>query len=180
MITINFASRNYRLTSLIHRILLGGSALLCLTLIGMLWSAASARAELVSLNKKLKVREAAVEKVKPALLEREKLKKDLAATSGLLEARKLSWTRLLSSIEAVIPTGAALKKLEFNPANNTLLLEGAALTPEALRNLVIGMEKSACFKDPFLKNQSIEKGHISFNVVAIYRENPGAALAQGK
>jgi hypothetical protein len=106
--------------------------------------------------------------------------KNLSAASGLHEARKLSWTRLLTSIETIFPTGVALKKLEFNPKDNMLLLEGAALSPEALRNLVIGMEKSTSFKDLFLKNQSIEKGHISFNVVAIYRENPGAALAQGK
>jgi len=146
----------------------------------MAWTAVSMHKDIISLNKKLKVLEASVEKVRPALLERERLVKDLAATSSLLEARKLSWTRLLTSIETIIPAEAALNKLEFNPKDNMLMLEGAALAPEALRNLVIGMEKSTSFKDPFLKSQSIEKGHIAFNVVAVYRDNPGNAPVQGK
>jgi len=117
---------------------------------------------------------------RPALLEREQLVKDLTAMSGLMETRKISWTRLLTSIEAVVPVGVALKHVEFNPKDSTLTLNGMARTPESLRNLVVSMERAAPFKDPSLKHQSLEKGSISFNVVAIYREDKSPVVAQGK
>jgi Tfp pilus assembly protein PilN len=120
------------------------------------------------------------EQTRPALLERERIVKDLTAMSGLLEARKISWTRLLTSVEAVVPVGVALKHVDFEVKDSTLTLNGVARSPESLRNLVVAMEKSASFKDPFLKHQSLEKGNISFNVVAVYREDKGPAVAQGK
>jgi hypothetical protein len=43
----------------------------------------------------------------------------------------------------------------------------------------VGLERSASFKDPFLKHQSLEKGSISFNVVAVYHDNRNAAVAKG-
>jgi len=70
--------------------------------------------------------------------------------------------------------------VELNPKDFTLTLNGMARSPESLRNLVVAMEKSASFKDPFLKHQSVEKGSISFNVVAVYREDKSRAVARGK
>jgi Tfp pilus assembly protein PilN len=100
--------------------------------------------------------------------------------SGLMEARKISWTRLLTSVETVVPVGVALKQVEFNAKDSTVSLSGMARSPESLRNLVVAMEKSVSLKDPFLKHQSLEKGSISFNVVAFYREDKNRAVAQGK
>jgi Tfp pilus assembly protein PilN len=180
MITINFASRNYRLIGQFRSGLITGSILLVAITAGMLWTAVSLRDNLSSLDRKLQELKAADEKVRPALLERERLVKDLTAMSGLMESRKISWTRLLTSIEAVVPVGVALKKVEFNPKDSTLTLEGVARSPESLRNLVVAMEKSPSFKDPFLKHQSLEKGNITFNVVTVYREDKNRVVAQGK
>lgn len=180
MITINFASRNYRLIARIRSGLIAGSIFLIAITAGMLWITASLRANINFMDRKLQELNAADERARPALLERERLVKDLSAMSGLMEARKISWTRLLTSVETVVPVGVALKQVEFNPKDSTLTLSGMARSPESLRNLVVAMEKSASLKDPFLKHQSLEKGNISFNVVAVYREDKSRAVAQGK
>jgi Tfp pilus assembly protein PilN len=180
MITINFASRNYRLIARIRSGLIAGSVFLIAITAGMLWTTASLRANVISMDRNLQELTAADQQAGPALLERERLVKDLTAMSGLMEARKISWTRLLSNIEAVVPVGVALKHVEFSPKDSTLTLSGTARSPESLRNLVVAMEQSASFKAPFLKHQSLEKGNISFNVVAVYREDKSSAVAQGK
>jgi Tfp pilus assembly protein PilN len=180
MISINFASRNYRLIERIRIILLAGTVLLCMTLAGMIWTAVSLRADVSSKDKKLRELEASLEQARPVLAEREQLVKDLTAMSGLMESKKFSCTRFLTNIEAVVPKGVALKKVAFNPHDHSLTLEGMAHSPESLRNLVERLEKSSSFKDPFLKHQSIDKGSISFNVVAVYREDASPAVAQAK
>lgn len=180
MISINFASRNYRLLARIRFGVIAGCILLIVMLAGMIWTAASLRATISSLDRKLQELKAADEKIQTARLERERLVKDLTAMSGLIESRKISWTRLLSSIEAVVPVGVALKHVDFDSKVSMLTLDGMARSPESLQNLVVAMEKSLAFKDPFLKHQSLEKGSISFNVVAVYREDGVRAVAQGK
>jgi Tfp pilus assembly protein PilN len=180
MIPVNFASRDYRLIERIHLVLLAAVVILCVTLAGMIWTAVSLRKDISVMDVKLKEIEATGANVLPALREREQLVKDLSLMSGLMDSRKFSWTRLLTRIEAVVPIGMALKRVEFNPADHTLTLAGTTQSPEALRNLVVGLEKSSSFKDPFLKHQSIEKGINSFDVVAVYREDTGPAVAQGK
>lgn len=169
MISINFASRDYRLIERIYSGLIATGVLFCVIMVGLIWTAVSLRVNISAMDVKLKQRAAAEEHARPLLLERELLVKDLSSMSGLLESRKFSWMRLLTSIETVVPVGVALHKVEFNPKDHTLTLEGAAQSPEALRNLVVGLEKSAAFREPFLKHQSLEKGNNSFNVVAVYR-----------
>jgi Tfp pilus assembly protein PilN len=180
MIAIDFASRDYRLIERFRSILLAMTVILCMTLTGMIWTAVSLRADVSSMDKKLKELEASLEQARPILTEREQLVKDLAAMSGLMESKKFSWTRLLTNIEAVVPKGVALKKVAFNPKDHSLTLEGMAHSPESLHNLVEWLEKSSSFRDPFLKSQSIDKGSISFNVVAVYREAASPAVAQAK
>jgi hypothetical protein len=105
MITINFASRNYRLIWRLRSGLIAASILLAAITTGMLWTAVSLRAELSSLDQRLQGLKAADEQVRPVLLERESLVKDLTAMSGLMESRKISWTRFLTSIEVGEPVG---------------------------------------------------------------------------
>jgi Tfp pilus assembly protein PilN len=180
MITINFASSNYRLIGLIRAGLTAGSILLVALTVALLWTAVSLRANISLLDRKLQDLKTADEQVRPALLERERLVKYLTAMSGLMESRKVSWTRFLTSIEAVVPVGVALKQVKFDSKDSTLTLDGIARSPESLRNLVVAMEKYSSFKDSFLKHQSMEKGNISFNVVAVYREDKSRPMAQGK
>jgi len=179
LIAINFATRNYRISALITNVLLIGSVILSLTTIAMLWTSFSVRHDGEIIEKKLLDAEAADAEVKPVLAERAQLAKDLNAMSGLLESRRFSWTKLLTSIEAAVPTGVAMKRIDFNPHDGTLSLEGVAQSPESLRNLIIGLEHSPSFKEPFLKHQSQEKGSISFNVVAIYYCNKNTSVARG-
>ncbi len=180
MITINFASRNYRLVGRIRIGLIAGSFLFAVMTAGMLWTTISLRADKAAMDRTLRGLEAAEEQARPLLVERDRLTKDLTAMSGLLESKKISWTRLLTSIEAVVPAGVALQHVEFSPKEVTLTLSGLAQSPESLRNLVVAMERAASFKNPFLKHQSLEKGSISFNVVAVYREDKSTSVAQGK
>jgi Tfp pilus assembly protein PilN len=180
MISINFASRNYRVTRRVAQALIAVSVMLAIGAAGLIWKAAALKADTAVMQQKLKEMEAADEQVKPLLIEREQLVKDLGAMSGFMDAQRFSWTRLLSSIEAVVPVGVALKKVDFSPKDHALMLEGTAQSPESLRNLVVGLEKSSSFTDPFLKHQTLEKGSISFNVVAVYHEHKNAGVAQGK
>jgi len=180
MITINFASRNYRLIARVRLGLIAGSIFLVMVTAGMLWTAVCLRKNVSSMDLKLQELKAAHEQTRPELLERERIVKDLTAMSGLMEARKISWTQVLTSVEAVVPVGVALQHVELNPKDSTLTLNGMARSPESLRNLVVAMEKSASFKAPFLKHQSLEKGNISFNVVAVYRADKIGAVVQGK
>ncbi|HLE41840.1 MAG TPA: PilN domain-containing protein [Nitrospirota bacterium] len=180
MIAINLASRDYRIILRTYAGLLAGAVLLAVLMAIMLWAVISYRADISSMNSKLKTLAAAEERVRPVLLERERITGELSSMSALMDARRFSWTRLFTNIEAVFPTGAALERVELNSKERTLALEGRAQSPEALRNLMVGMEKSASFKDPFLKHQSVDKGHIFFNVVALYQEDKGAGVAQRK
>ena len=180
MITINFASRNFRLIELVTKGLIAGSVVLTLIAVLMLWTSVSLRRDISLMDRKLKEAEAADKQIKPVLAEREQLVKDLSAMSDLLETRRFSWTRFLTNIETIVPKGVAMKRVEFATHERTVSLEGAAQSPEALRNLIVGLERSALFKDPYLKHQSLEKGSISFNVVAVYHDNAGTAVAQGK
>ncbi len=179
MIAINFASRNYRLSAQITNGLFIGTVILALTASALLWTSITLRRDSVIMEKKLKEAEAADAEVKPVLAERARLVKDLSAMSGLLESRRFSWTKFLTSIEMAVPTGVAMKHIDFNSHDGTLSLEGVAQSPEALRNLIVGLERSASFKEPFLKHQSQERGSISFNVVAIYYGNKNAAAVRG-
>jgi Tfp pilus assembly protein PilN len=180
MIKINFASRDYRLIERIRSALIAGIIILAAITAGMLWTTLSLRANISFMDRKIQELEAADAQARPEILEREQLVKDLNAMSGLMESRKMSWTKLLTNIEAVVPVGVALKHVEFNPKDSTLTLNGMARSPESLRNLVVSMEKAAPFKSPSLKHQSLEKGSISFNVVAVYREDNSPVVAQGK
>ena len=180
MISINFAGRNYRLLGRMHTGLVVVNVLLVAAAAAILWTALSLHADITAMNKRLKELEAAEEKVRPLLIERDRIVKDLGAMSGFMESRRFSWTRLLTSIEKAFPVGVALDRVEYNPRERALTLDGTARSPESLRNLMVGLEKSAWFKDPYLKHQSIDKGSISFNVVAFYQEQKAAVVAQGK
>jgi Tfp pilus assembly protein PilN len=146
----------------------------------IVWSVLSLRADIAAMGKRVKEVGAAEEQVRPLLAERDRIIKDLTAMKGLLESRRFSWTQLLTSIEKIFPVGVALKKIDYNPRDRSLTLDGTAHSPESLRNLMVGLERSDLFRDPYLKHQSLEKGSISFNVVAFYKENKAAGMVQGK
>ncbi len=179
MISINFASKNYRAVAWITQALMAGSIVLAFGAAGMVWKAVFLHKDVSAMQQKMKVAEESDEKLKPVLLERAQIVKNLGAMSGLMDARKFSWTRFLTSIEAAVPLGVALKNVEFDPKERTLSIDGMAQSPESLRNLVVGFERSPSFTDPFLKHQSLDKGIISFNVVAVYREHKNNVMAQG-
>ncbi|MFA5074414.1 MAG: PilN domain-containing protein [Nitrospirota bacterium] len=176
MISINFATRNYRFITLLTQALGIGSVILLLAAGGIFLKTVVVRHDLGSMQEKMKKVEASYAAVASTLAERERLTKDLSAMSGLIDARKFSWTHLLTSIESVTPTGLAFKKIGFNPRDHGLVLEGIARSPESLRNLMVKMEKSPSFKDVYLKHQSLEKGSITFNVVAVYQAAAHAAV----
>ncbi len=177
MIPINFASRNFRRIAQFQGVLTAVSAALCITLIGMLWTTASLRRHISAMDGRLKGLEAADENIRMELRERDQLVKDLSRMSSLMEPMRFSWIGLLTSLETAVPLGVAFKQVSYNPQDRSLTLEGEARSPEALRNLVVNLEKSASFKNPILKHQSINKGINLFDVVVVYSENAGPAVA---
>jgi Tfp pilus assembly protein PilN len=180
MITINFASKNYRLIENIRTGLIAGSVVLSIIMAGMVWKTVSMRSSVSAMEGKLKEAAAADEQTAALLHERQQIVKDLNSMSGLMESKKFSWTRLLTSIETVVPRGVALTHVEFITKERTVLLDGVAQSPESLRSLLVGLEQSASFKSPFLKHQSLEKGNLLFNVITVYQEHNTAGVALSK
>jgi Tfp pilus assembly protein PilN len=182
--SIDFATRNYRLVSLVHRGLVAGAAVLVVGAVIIVWSYASCRADIASLDARLAELAAREEAVLPFLVEKERFMKELGAMSALIESKKFSWTRFLTDIEKMFPTGVALTVVAYNQKDRSTALDGNATSPEALRNLIVGLEQSAAFVAPFLKHQSVNRGSISFNVAAVYRgaaaAAPAASEQQGK
>lgn len=168
LVSINFARTDYRL---IFRAAIGlglsacGLAVVALLLIV---SGVSDMSRGRDMDKRLSELSSHEEKINAIIKEKEQLIRELNSMSALVSAREFSWTKMLTGIESVVPTGVAIKSVKYNPKDRSLSLEGTAGSPEALRNLVAMMEKSRFFREPFLRRQSIEKGRISFDVVAVY------------
>jgi len=171
LVTINFAETDYRLRNRITAAFFICCFLLAVSLGMMLTTARDMKSRIAAIDGRIGGLTAQEEKVRPILVEREQLVRDLSAMSGLLDARRFSWTRFLTGIETVVPVGVALSRIDFNTRDRVINVEGSALSPEALRNLMVGLEQSRSFGDPLLKHQSMDKGSILFNVAASYHEN---------
>ncbi|OGW38802.1 MAG: hypothetical protein A2010_01705 [Nitrospirae bacterium GWD2_57_9] len=180
MISINFASRNYRVFDRLQKALAAAIVILLFITVAIIGKSVSLRIDMAAVSKNVQEVQAAEEKVRPLLAERDRIIKDLSAMADLMESRRFSWTRLLTNVEAVFPVGVALDKVDYNRGSRTLTLDGAARSPESLRNLMVGLEQTTTFTDAYLKHQSIDKGNISFNVVAVYQEHKTAGMAEGK
>jgi Tfp pilus assembly protein PilN len=178
MTSINFASKDYPLLYRIRTGLIVGSAVLLFITAGMIAEAVSLRTRTALIEQDVRERRTALDRVRSLLSERAELVKNLSAMSGITRSRQFSWTRLLSAIESVVPIGAALTTVDFNPDSSALSIEGASRSPEALRTLVIALEKSPLFREPRLKQQTLEKGTISFNVVAVYHQDTAVAVVR--
>jgi Tfp pilus assembly protein PilN len=164
LLTINFAGTDFRFLMRFQQGLIAAVVLLGVTTGVLLWKANSYRVQSAALTQQVKEFSVSIEKLRPAMQERQQLVKDLGDMSGLLEARRFSWTQLLTGIEAAFPSGVALTKLEFNAKELAVALEGTAQSPESLSSLMIGLQRSRSFKNPLLKHQSMDKGNLSFNV----------------
>jgi len=169
VITVNFARTDFRL---IARLQWGGIAVIALLVVSggsLLWAANSYRQQGEVAERQLRDLAASAAKLRPAIEERQQLVKNLSDMSGLIEARRHSWTQFLTGIEAAFPAGIALTKVDFRPRDLTAVLEGEAQSPEALSGLMIGLQRSRSFKNPQLKHQSMDKGSLSFNVAVTYQ-----------
>ncbi len=175
---INFATRDYRLSGrLVAGLIAAGAALAVLTAL-MIWTSSSYRSQRNIIDRQAAELAGRADKLGSVLEERDRLLRELNAMSGLLETKRFSWTALLTGIEQVFPAGAALDRLQYNPKDKSLVLDGKAQSPEALRNLMVQMEKSPVFQGALLKHQSVEKGTISFTVGAQYREQVSTGSAR--
>ncbi len=179
MIAINFASRNYGLAERIRAGVILTIILLAAAAAVMTWSALSLSSETRGLEKKAGEFEKTESEFKPLLAERDRILKDFTAMSGLIESRRFSWTELLTDVEKIFPLGVSLKKIDYG-RDGALTLDGTAQSPESLRNLMVGLERSPRFRDPYLKHQSVDKGSISFNVVVYYKGNNASGVGQGQ
>jgi Tfp pilus assembly protein PilN len=179
VIAINFSGTDYRLAARVRAgLLLVSFGLLC-TAAGMLWMTHATRASAANLEQRVRALEAAQKQLEPLVKERKQVVEQLTAMAGVLEARRLSWTRLLTMIEEAFPSGAALDRLEYHPREHTVILEGKARSPEALSALMIGLERSRSFTNPLLKHQSMDKGILAFNVTVISQDDPADSGTAG-
>ena len=173
-VSINFAGVDHRRIARVRSALIGVIILLAFLAGWLSLQLRSYRDQGAAMERQITELAAAQTKLRPDMDERLKLVKDLTAMSGLLEARRFSWTRFLTAIEAAFPPGIALTRVELNPRDRNAVLEGAARSPEALSSLMIGLQRSGSFRNPLLKHQSMDKGNLSFNVTVQY-QGPVAA-----
>ena len=178
-VTMNFASVNYRFLGRVRTGLVLTTVALLVTAIVLIAQTRSQRDRAADRERELAELAASLEKMKPAIEERERLVKNLSAMSALLEARKFSWVRLLTGLESSFPAGVALNALSIEPKGNVLSLEGTASSPEALSSLMIGLQNSRSFRSPKLKRQSLDKGNLEFHVDVVYQDAP-AGVASGQ
>ncbi len=164
LVDMNFATRDYRLSSAVVRGLAALAACFLVAAAVLGWTISGHRAERASIERRIAELRERNGRIAGVLEERDRLVQELASMAAVVEARRFSWTGLLTSIEQVFPTGVALEHVQFHPKDRTLVLEGRAQSPEALRGLMVGLERSRAFTSSQLKHQSIEKGVISFTV----------------
>jgi len=178
-ITVNFARTDYRLIARLQWGVVAAIGLLCVIAGALLWTAGSYRHQAAAAEQQVRDLAVSAGKLRPAIEERQQLVKNLSAMSGLIEARRHSWTQLLTGIEASFPAGLALTRMDFRPSDLTVVLEGDARSPEALSALMIGLQRSRSFRNPQLKHQSMDKGSLSFNVAVSYQGPRAAGAAPG-
>lgn len=166
---INFAARDYRFSARVVAWLIVVSGILVLIFLGMAATILSSRSEETALARQAAELAERTGKLQTLLNERDRLLKEMGSMTTLLESKRFSWTGLMTNIERVFPVGVALDRLQCNPKERTLLLEGRAQSPESLRNLVVGLERSPSFTDSQLRHQSVERGIISFTMGVRYR-----------
>ncbi len=177
VININFARTDFRTVLIVKRWLVLLVAASAVVLVVLSLSARSYRQRANSAERQVKELASSEERLRPVMEERQQLVGNLNAMTGLLQARRFSWTRFLTRLEDVFPEGIALTRLEFHPQGLTATLEGFAQSPEALSGLMIGLQQSRSFKNPLLKRQSMDKGILSFNVTVLYSETPAGGPA---
>jgi Tfp pilus assembly protein PilN len=179
VVTINFARTDFRLLSAVRRWLLVLAAASAVVLLALVLSARSYRAQGDEAERQVRELAATEEKLRPVMEERQQLVNNLNTMTGLVQARRFSWTRFLTRLEEVFPEGIALTRLELQPRELTAKLEGFAHSPEALSRLMIGLQQSRSFKNPLLKKQSMDKGILSFNVIVLYYEDLADGASSG-
>jgi Tfp pilus assembly protein PilN len=178
-ISINFAGTDYRLITRVRAVLIVLLAVLLCTAGGLIMLTRTYGAKRAAVEKGIQELLTSQQKLQSVVAERQRIVQNLTTMSALLEAKGFSWTRFLSALEEVFPSGVALARLEFNPRERNVVLEGKAASPEALSGLMIRLERSPSFKNPLLKRQSMEKGIRSFHVGVIYQEPPAAGAPSG-
>lgn len=166
---MNFAARDYMLSARIVAGLAAVSVVLLVVFLGIAATVLTGRSERAALDRQIADLAVRTEKLQAMLSERDRLLKELGNMTALMESKRFSWTGLLTSIERVFPPGVALDRLQCNMKERSLLLDGRAQSPESLRNLVIGLERSPAFSDSQLRHQSVERGVISFTIGVRYR-----------
>jgi len=176
-ITINFAGTDHRRIAIARTVLIGVIILLMLAAGWLSLQLRSYRDQSAAMERQIAALAESQEKLRPEMQERQRIVKDLNAMSGLLEARRLSWTRFLTAIEEAFPPGIALTRVELNTKDLAVALEGAAQSPEALSSLMIGLQRSGSFRNPLLRHQSMDKGNLSFNVTVQYQASVAAGPA---
>jgi Tfp pilus assembly protein PilN len=168
-IALYFASTDHALVARVRSMLLGAAVALGVLAVFLLLLGAFYRSRTAEIAKQVASLKSSEETVRSAMQERERLVRNLGEMSSLVDARRFGWTRLLTAIEKGFPSGVALSKLQYDPREHTVSLEGTAHSPEALSSLMIGLQRTEILKNPQLKRQSLEKGTLSFHVTVNYQ-----------
>ena len=104
-----------------------------------------------------------------------------AIKSELADTKEFSLNELNTSLEKIVPRSVALKQVQCKRQDHAvaLSLNGTAKSAEDLKSFIAELEKSALFKNPVLKQQSMGKGLITFRIDVVYLDK-GAEKAEGK
>ncbi|MBJ6726331.1 PilN domain-containing protein [Geomesophilobacter sediminis] len=154
---INLATRRYIDHRMVNGIL-GGAFLVCLLLLAFQLNRTAylagevrrARGEAAALAKTGKVEVVNESQYRV-------VKARIAFANTVLERKGLNWLGLLDALEATVPEGVALNRIEPNPHDNLIKIGGAARNFTNLRQLMENMEHSPYFSEVYILSQSEAK-----------------------
>lgn len=85
------------------------------------------------------------------------LPREVAFANQLLEKRAFSWTRFLSDLEEAVPHHISISSVTLNFKDNTITLNGAALSLKDLTALVSSLENHPAFKEVVLSQHRLQE-----------------------
>lgn len=103
------------------------------------------------------------------------LAEEVAFVNNLLERRSFSWTRFLSDLEAAVPSSISITRIQPEPGQGKVAIDGVALSLKALTDLIVKLEESPAFDEVFLAGQRARKDDfIDFSLKMSYRRSSPA------
>ncbi len=98
------------------------------------------------------------------------LPREVAFANQLLAKRAFSWTRFLSDLEEAVPARVSISSVTLNFKDNTITLNGAAVTLKDLTALVASLEHHPAFKEVVLSQHRLQEDGTDHGTMVVRKE----------